>query len=227
MPSTAFVSLMTVRLAEVRELIGLRPSDERFPAAESRGAVNRAAVVLLCAHLEGFLEDLVGELIDQLNSSAPRTENVPLRLRAAHVTIEIDAIAAMTDPTARAERMQRLFRDHSDLWLAETLTSQLRVERVTAGMSNPGAPEISRLFESVGLENVLDEVALTDGSDPAKRVNEFVGVRNSIAHGEGTKVTDDQVDRYLDAIECLGRSLDSAVARHVQSITGSPTLPWS
>lgn len=144
-----------------------------------------------------------------------------------HVTIEIDAIAAMTDPTARAERTRRLFRDHSDLWLAETLISQLRVERVTAGMSNPGAPEISRLFESVGLEDVLDEVALTDGSDPAKRVNEFVGVRNSIAHGEGTKVTDDQVDRYLDAVECLGRSLDSAVARHVQSITGSPTLPWS
>lgn len=227
MPSAALLSLMTVRLAEVRELVGLRPPDQHLAAAAPRSAVNRAAVVLLCAHLEGFLEDLVGELIDQLNSSAPGIENVPLRLRAAHVTGEIDAIAAMTDAASRAERIGRLFRDHSDLWLAETLISQLRVEKVTAGMSNPGAPEISRLFLSVGLEDALDEVALTDGSDPAKRVNEFVGVRNSIAHGEGTKVTDDQVDRYLDAVECLGRGLDSAVARHVQSITGSATLPWS
>jgi hypothetical protein len=40
-------------------------------------------------------------------------------------------------------------------------------------------------------------------------------------------VADDQVDRYLDAVECLGRCLDSVVARHVQSITGSPTLPWT
>jgi hypothetical protein len=94
-------------------------------------------------------------------------------------------------------------------------------------MSNPGASEINRLFLSVGLENSLDEVTLTDGSDPVKRVNEFVAVRNSIAHGEDTKVADDQVERYLDAVECLGRDLDSAVARLVKSITGSPTLPWS
>lgn len=227
MPSAALLSLLTVRLAEVRELVNLRPADQHLATAGPRGAVNRAAVVLLCAHLEGFLEELVGELVDQLNSSAPWIENIPLRMRAAHVTGEIDAIAEMTDAANRAERIERLFRDHGDLWLAETLISQLRVEKITSGMSNPGASEISRLFVSIGLEHALDEVVLTDGSDPAKRVNEFVGVRNSIAHGEDTKVTDDQVERYLDAVECLGRDLDSAVARHVQSITGSPTLPWS
>jgi len=227
MPSGALVSLLTVRLAEVRELVELRPSDLSSPAAARRTAVNRAAVVLLCAHLEGFLEDLVGELVDLLNSSAPRLENIPLRLRAAHVTDEIDAIADMADPARRAERIERLFRDHGDLWLADTLISQLRVEAITVGMSNPGASEINRLFLSIGLENALDEVTLTDGSNPVKRVNEFVGVRNSIAHGEDTKVTDDQVERYLNAVECLARDLDSAVAKHVQSITESPTLPWS
>lgn len=135
-------------------------------------------------------------------------------------------IAAMTDAASRADRIERLFRDHGDLWLADTLISQLRAEKVTAGMSNPGASEVNRLFLSVGIENALDEVTLTDGSDPVKRVNEFVGVRKSIAHGEDTKVTDDQVDRYLDAVECLGRDLDSAIAKHAQSITGGPTLPW-
>jgi hypothetical protein len=227
MPSAALLSLLTVRLAEVRELVNLRPTDQPPAAAGSRGAVNRAAVVLLCAHLEGFLEDLVGELIDQLNASAPRVADVPLRLRAAHVTGEIDAIAAMTDAASRAERIERLFRDHGDLWLADTLIFQLRVEKITADMSNPGASDVNRLFLSVGIENALDEVTLSDGGDPVKRVTEFVGVRNSIAHGEDTKVTDDQVERYVDAVECLGRDLDSAVARHVQSITGSPTLPWS
>jgi hypothetical protein len=227
MPSGALLSLLTVRLAEVRELVNLRPADLPPAVAGPRVAVNRAAVVLLCAHLEGFLEDVVGELVDQLNSSAPRVEDIPLRLRAAHVTGEIDAIAEMTDAASRAQRIERLFRDHGDLWLAETLISQLRVETITTGMSNPGASEINRLFLSVGLDNILDEVTLTDGSDPVRRVNEFVGVRNSIAHGEDTKVTDDQVDRYVDAVECLGRDLDAVVARHVQSITGRRTLPWS
>lgn len=62
MPSAALVSLLTVRLAEVRELVNLRPAGQPLAATASRGAVNRAAVVLLCAHLEGFVEDLVGEL---------------------------------------------------------------------------------------------------------------------------------------------------------------------
>ena len=227
MPSAALHSLTTVRLAEVRELVGLRPEEQTSGTAGQRAAVNRAAVVLLCAHLEGFLEELIGELVDHLNSSTPRTENVPLLLRAAHVTSDIDAIAAMTDAGARAERIESLFQDHRDLWLAGTLIFQLRVEKLTAGMSNPGAREISRLFLLAGVEDVFSEVTLTDGSDPNKRINELVRVRNSIAHGEDTKVTDDQVDRYLDAVECLGRCLDSVIARHLQTITESATLPWT
>jgi hypothetical protein len=226
-PSAALGSLVGVRLAEVGELVALRPTALTSATAARRDAVNRATVVLLCAHFEGFLEDLIGELIDELNASTPDTDDVPLRLRAAHVVPEIEAIAGMTDPAGRAERVGRLFRAHGDLWTSGPLTFQLEAAKATSDMSNPGAREVGRLFQLVGIDDPFVEAVLPDGSAPETRINEFVGVRNSVAHGEGTRVTDDQITRYLGAVEAVGRGLDIVVARHVQKITHSPTLPWS
>src|SRR4051812_6160054 len=69
-PSPALISLRESRLAEVRALLSLRP--KRAPgnavSVAAADAVNRASVVVLVAHLEGFVEDLIDDAIDALNS---------------------------------------------------------------------------------------------------------------------------------------------------------------
>jgi hypothetical protein len=97
---------------------------------------------------------------------------------------------------------------------------------VQHGLSNPGASEIARILRLVGTEDVFVDVELPDGSDIEKRIKRTLGVRNSIAHGGvDTAVMDDQVGRYLEAVEYLGRSLDTSAGSIVQEICGMPEPP--
>jgi RiboL-PSP-HEPN len=226
-PSSALEALVGPRLEEVRALVALRPGGRSRIESAQGFAVNRAAVVLLCAHLEGFIEDLVGDCVDSLNSRRPDPARLPVVLKAAHVMSEVSVISLMTDVEKRAWRIERMFADSRHLWEAAELAYQLRVEVVTGEMSNPGAPEIARVLALLGMEDVFVGVTLPDEADIEKRVNELVGVRNSIAHGGAdTKVTDDQVNRYVEAVEYLGRALDSSAASTVQHICESRELPW-
>lgn len=84
--TSAALSDLGARLDEVRILAAQDPSRIN-PSAVSplSGPVNRASLVLLTAHLEGFLEDLVTECLDNMVTNSPEVENLPLLLRAIHV----------------------------------------------------------------------------------------------------------------------------------------------
>lgn len=97
---------------------------------------------------------------------------------------------------------------------------------VSGGLSNPGGKEIARVLGLLGMTDVFAGISLPDGADPEKRMNELVGIRNSIAHGGGAKVSDLQADEYLRSVEAVGEGLDLAGAGYVQLVCRTPTLPW-
>lgn len=66
MSSQSFQDLST-RLAEVISLSQADPArTSDFTQARLSGAINRAGIVLLSAHLEGYLEDVIVEAMDSL-----------------------------------------------------------------------------------------------------------------------------------------------------------------
>jgi hypothetical protein len=228
--SQALAALLQQRLDEVRLLVRLRPVRRRFRRSDARtgDAVNRACVVVLTAHLEGFIEDLVIDMIDFLNQSTPATQDLPAVLLAAHVIVEIDEIAQIQDSDKRATRIDQLFRLHAPLWLDQRMTSgRLRAESITSGLGNPGAKEIARVLGVLGLSDVFSTVRLPDGADPEKRINELVGIRNSIAHGGGPSVRDEQLETYVIAVESVALALDQAAAAHLQAMCRIPARPWA
>lgn len=227
MPSVALVDLLQSRLTEIREFIALRPEGHDVTATARRMAINRAAVVLLCAHFEGYVEELVTEALDLLNGAEPLTERVPVRLLATQVDREISGIAGMSDTQKRSERIRRLFHVHGGLWSDERLCRTLDATIITATMGNPGPKQVERLFGEIGMDAVLGGIRLGDGAPAGVRLRELVDVRNAVAHGEDERVMDDQVERYLEAIESLGSELEEAVARHLWAITDSKTVPWT
>ena len=229
MPSPALQTLRGQRLPEVQALLAARPPSASLQVAArtTAQAINRAGVVLLTAHLEGFVEDLVVDMIDELNKAQPSTGRIPKVLLAAHVIEELTTIAKMTDPQARADRIERLFRGQASLWLDYTLKSgSLKSAPVTATLGNPGAKEIARILALLGMGNVFSQVQLPDGGDPEKRINEIVGIRNAIAHGGGPAVGDQQIDSYAASVDAVAASLEREAAAHLQAISGISTLPW-
>ncbi len=167
MASSALLELREQRIPEVRSLLALRPTRQLSDASAVRGAdaVNRASVVVLTAHLEGYVEDLVSDVVDELNRKQPVTADIPLVLLAEHVTKELDTIADMQDRDKRAHRVATLFRGQSMLWLDPHLSrGALDANAITAGLSNPGAKEIGRVFGLLGMTSVFSSIELSDGA---------------------------------------------------------------
>lgn len=230
MASPALETLRSQRLVEVRALLGLRPKRQLLRRHHNAvaDAVNRACVVVLVAHLEGFVEDLVGDVIDELHSLGPATADLPTILLATHVVADVALIAEMTDRERRASKIEALFHAHSALWLDTRLArGRLSADSITADLSNPGGKEIARVLGLLGMTDVFANVQLPDGADCEKRMNEIVGIRNSIAHGGGgPAIGDPQTDEYVRSVEAVGEGLERAAAIHVQTICRTTSLPW-
>lgn len=213
----------------MRALLRLRPNRAPGDAASvaAANAVNRASVVVLVAHIEGFIEDLIDDAIDVLNSKEPATADLPLELLAMHVAPELNTVAGMQDVSKRASRTRDLFLAHGPLWLDANLAlGRLSAERITENLDNPGAKQVARVLGFLGMSEVFADLELPDEADPVKRLNEMVGVRNSIAHGGFPSVLDDQASNYVDSVEAIGDGLEQAVGRHVQLLCRLQALPW-
>jgi hypothetical protein len=216
------------RLNEVRLLSRLDPL--RLGSARQddlSNAVSKAGIVLLCAHLEGFLEDVAAEAIDLMVGRA-KIDDVPLLLRSLHVEEHLKALEPMKDPKARAPKIERMFQSEADLWLPGKVlqATMVRPKMVCSEMSNPGSREIRQFLELLDVD--IEDYLLSIGeSGLLNRVNGLVARRNSIAHGEvSATVTNADVEQYLELVEQLSRCIDDAVGLSIKGMCGLSSLPW-
>lgn len=230
MRSIALTDLST-RLEEVRHLARMDPARNLDEVPQSRmasNAVNRGCIVLLCAHLEGFLEDLVVEALDTLAQLGTPVAQLPLSLRALHVEEHLRTIESMKDRNARAPRIEKMFQSEAGLWATGSCltTSMLRPKTVCAEMSNPGSREVRQFLRilDVDIDQHLRDI---ESIDLLGRVNGLVSIRNAIAHGDQeAKATYSDVDRYLELVEQLATAIEAATAATVQRICNLAELPW-
>ncbi len=236
MTSEALAALKD-RLAEVRLLVRgdpLRPghvesdrqSHEVVPLSN---ALNRAAVVLACAHLEGFLEDLLIEAIDFIVSAAPPVERLPIILRALHAEAHLGPLELTRDRNARAVKIRVMFEAENEIWQPGKPVTQgmLRAATVASQMSNPGSKEVRRFLELIGV-NIESYLESRGTPSLLKRIDSLVMKRNSVAHGERTAVaTHADIDGYLETLRELAIALTRAVAESVRDVCGQTHLPWA
>ncbi|MFI2662460.1 MAE_28990/MAE_18760 family HEPN-like nuclease [Micromonospora carbonacea] len=217
------------RLDEVRVLSKLDPArtgDTSQPATSN--AINRGCIVLLCSHLEGFLEDLAIESLDALASFQAPVAQLPLILRALHVEDHLKELEPIKDRKARAPRIEKMFADEGGFWTfgSQISTTMLRPKTVCSQMSNPGSKEVRQFLDLLGVD-IEGHLRETGSLSLLHRINGLVGNRNSIAHGErGVNPTSGDVDTYLTLVEDLSREIDSALANAVKGICSLAQLPW-
>jgi RiboL-PSP-HEPN len=228
MSSRSFLDL-TDRLAEVRALAGLDPSrsaDESQPKISN--AVNRACILLLSAHLEGFLEDLVQDALDYIVSVASPVERLPLALRALHAEKHLREIEPIKDRNIRAPRIQKLFMDEAALWTVGSVVQAAMIKPavVRAEMSNPGSAEIKSFLRYLDVD--IEEFLKLNGEiHLLGRVNGLVLRRNQVAHGEvNATATPVDVDGYISVVADLCRHIEDAVAAAVRRLCQLSVPPW-
>lgn len=219
------------RLDEVRLLTGQDP--ERVGRAPNRSlsnALSRSCLVLLSAHLEGYLEDVAVEAIDYLTSEAVAVERLPLLFRALHAEEHLRDLEPMKDRNARAPRIERLFAEESALWgVGMSLApGMVRAVTVCAEMDNPGSKEIKRFLQLIGVDDIDDYLSVSGAPGLLGQVNGLVAKRNAIAHGElSALATYGDVDNYVTLVDDLARHVDRAIAFAVQSTCQTAITPWA
>lgn len=229
MPSQAYQRLST-RLVDIDQLIDAH----KLVGGAERGrrwrtiALNRAAVVLLVAHLEGFLEDLVHESVDVLRSSGVRMKRIPLALRAAQLSPELRALNETRDPERREPHIDQLGRKARRLWKLSrhVRPGHLDPNLVTSGFSSPKTAKINSLFSILGLPRVTDGVSWRHASNynVKNNLNELVRRRHAIAHGRSIQASKDDVIRYRRYVEGLAKWMNRCLCLHLHTIIGR--RPW-
>ena len=141
------------------------------------GALNRAGIVLLSAHLQGYIEDVYEEAARRLLRNAVKS--------------------------------------------VEALVYEAR-----GRFSNPHADVIERLFSSIGLPKILDNVSWQRASNQSirRRLTGYVQIRNRIAHGSQEPVSKAKVGEFRKFVEVFAEKFDTKVHDEIERVMG--TAPW-
>lgn len=118
-------------------------------------AVNRACVVLMCAHLEGYLEDLAEDVVDCLARKASSPAHIPLDLRFLLFQTAVEKIIEQRREilqTGSVVDLEALFREHAALWGGAWTSPVIALDAAVSKsqLSNPMANEIRQFMRVLG-----------------------------------------------------------------------------
>jgi hypothetical protein len=192
---TSAYSSFVSRLDEVYLLHRIASAKEKADPVKLRKEINvfsRAAIVLLCAHLEAYIKEL-GEVV--LNNitlrSVPRTK---LRDRFYyHISRDIlDEVRDTSDPEKLAAKLFKFLDSDFSYWShTGPFPQALPVDRFNKGFSNPSFEKIRAYFNRFGYSDYQGDLARLLKAKYTATINmvdHLVDTRNKIAHGDITAV---------------------------------------
>ncbi len=192
-------------------------------------SLNRAAVVLLCAHFEGFLEDLFRESVASMENAHVPSGSVPRVLVMEALSEDARKLSQSKDMGDRVATLQRLM-NRIRPFVDPTRPIQpgeIDTTPITRSLENPTTEKVKALYSHLGFQDILDGVSWRAAGNQSVRrnINELVDLRNKIAHGEReVPVVWADVDRYRKYVVGTSGILDAKLRDHLRSLTGAN--PW-
>jgi len=186
----------------------------------------RAAIVLLCSHMEHFFEETIKNVLEFHELNGTTIGALPMRLRVEQYAFLVKGIEAF-HPEKRMENIMaawqsKISRD-DDVCSKGLLIATPHV----GNFSNPGSEDVSKLYESIGVGNVWSLVNKGPHDQDLKaRLDGLVARRNQIAHGEFNSIaTRTDIEEYQGDMRDLSHQIDELIANHLKKIV-SVNVPW-
>ena len=210
------------RVGEIDAIIQLalqlsRPRASTDEARRGR-AVCRGGVVLLCSHIEGYIEDLAEVIVDRIVQRQLRKDKLsPTFLyQCSHDLIA--QIRETSDPERIAPKVKDLVRRDQDIWNDEDLFVQpLPHDRIVAGFATPNTEKIRKFWGRFGYTHYDGDLRSQLRADYAiltNMVDQVVDQRNKIAHGDHIVTgTPSDLRNMTTLVTKFCRTTDDVVAR--------------
>jgi RiboL-PSP-HEPN len=183
------------RISEIDCLINLIPDKPTSDNVKTIDSLCRASIVLLCSHLEGFLQDLMEEIIDEINSLTIGFKELPIELYIQH---------AFPKGKLNTNTFDGIFNFIQEVKSLENsnIPIELNKRNFSNTESNPTPDVINKLFKLIGEENVLDKL----NSEILELETQEVVVpffneeeRNYLTGNLGQPTIIDYIDKYLSS----------------------------
>lgn len=221
------LSGFVARLREIDTLLGCAIREPTGPTQTRKSnrvnnAVCRSAMVLLCAHMEGFYEDLVEAFLDSCMAAPVKSRQLPFEVRTAQLWRHIKG------DSSTIERKWRSLNDVLDSAVGQDdvdcTAGSLVVEAHKSGFANPGSNEVDGLMRSIGIRDFWKLVEAKAPGEQLKSVlDAVVCQRLPIAHGVPTATsTPEDVFRYRVRMARLAKVSDGIASAHLAAVTGAP-----
>jgi len=197
------------------------PVGEPPERPEVARVVGRASVVLLSSHFERYIYSLNEEAIELLNESGVVGSVLPEMLRLLHTQTVVDDLFG-TQWQHRGEKLNAFVAGEAWLW-GGAMTGELQHKRLVAWMKSPSPQNLERYFRYWGVKDIF--AAITRASHTRSelwlRIDELVGKRNNIAHGDlATEATHTDISAYQTAALTFSDRTDRLLGRAVGRLLG-------
>jgi hypothetical protein len=188
--------------------------------------IGRASVVLLSSHFERYIYSLNEEAIELLNEGEIIGKMLPELLRLLHTQTVIDELFS-TQWQHRGPKLSEFVVDEAWLW-GGAVAGELKHRRLVEWMKSPSPPNLERYFRYWGVRNIFESITRSTHtrSDLWLRIDELVGKRNNIAHGDlATEATHTDISAYQDAAMTFSERTDRLLGQTIGRLLGR-RLGW-
>lgn len=196
--------------------------------AATANALCRASVVLLCSHIEGYVENLAEVILQRIFERALSKDSLAPRFFYYFSKDLLDELYETQNPDKMSRKVKNLFRRDVDIWSTDpAFTAELPSERFTSNFSTPKFENIRSFIGRFGYDGYRHDLALllkANYQPCVNMVDNVIDQRNKIAHGDPVatatpkdvadmlrlvrvfcRATDDVVGNWFRATGCLIR----------------------
>jgi hypothetical protein len=186
---------------------------ESIEDRNKENAIHRASIVMLCSHVEGYVEDILEEFVGNIKSIGATSSNIPCALKVELCRPGL-ILLNNNDHNVLRERIPEFIEKYEEFWFsAERIQPELfpEFEKKDWQMGNPWPDAIDAYLKRIGIEGFWDETNSTVKGD----LDTLVQKRNLIAHGHfQATATHDDIKRYIISIVRLVKLLDRRIETH-------------
>lgn len=201
-------------------------NDERYKV------YNKSSILLLASKFESFIEGVVEEYIEKLNSLCLPFDKIPLDIKKNHMKHVLTESHAIINQAHKYEEREQLYLQLVNLWNHSKNEVKVKVN-TSFSYGKHGANEMNKLFNNIGIEDVFLEIQiysdekllLSDAKeliDFKARFSNFNNIRNKIIHQDFTpNLTYNDVVEYKSDFDKFSSEIVKKLEENIKLIENS------
>ena len=187
-------------------------------------AINRASIVMLCSHFQGYIEDVILEFLYNVINGNVSARMIPPRLKHELCREGLEPLSKDFNDNLPS-KIESFIGSHHDLWCTDQVLISDNYPPLNEKqwiLGEPGSEKIVRIIKKIGMADPWNEILKVPTNKLLKtRLNTLVHKRNYIAHGViDTSASSLDIEAQIKSTMRLVSVFDNLLQRHYQSIRG-------